>query len=255
MTQRRPASTAPAAHRAPRPVASETDPTRERLLDAAEQLFLEYGFDGSSVRMVTTRAAANVAAANYHFGGKDELFTAMLARRFDPMNADRRALLARYEKRTARATPSADQILAAMFVPALAIARRLRASDPAIDFLRLLGRAYVDPSPVLRAFLSERYSDMITHFKEAFARALPHLSRQELSWRLHFTLGALSYTLAGGDTWKLIDSIHGESAEHKQGEYKRDHDERLLARLAPFLVAGLQAPVPDLGATRALLAA
>ena len=73
---------------------------------------------------------------------------------------------------------------------------------------------------------------MIGRYKEAFARALPHLPRQELTWRLHFVMGALSYTSAGTDALKLIAQVGSE----------RDTDELLLQRLAPFLVAGLKAP-------------
>jgi hypothetical protein len=50
-------------------------------------------------------------------------------------------------------------------------------------------------------------------------------------------LGALAYTLAGTDAWKLISAI--------QADHQRD-DELLLRRLAPFLIAGLQAPAPIL---------
>jgi len=60
------------------------------------------------------------------------------------------------------------------------------ARDPARggkNFLRLLGRAYADPAPFIRQFLSEQYAAMITRFKAAFGRALPHLPRRELSWR------------------------------------------------------------------------
>ena len=46
---------------------------------------------------------------------------------------------------------------------------------------------------------------MIGRFKSAFARALPELPPKELSWRLHFIMGALSYTLAGTDVLKLIE--------------------------------------------------
>ena len=48
---------------------------------------------------------------------------------------------------------------------------------------------------------------MIARFKEAFLKALPHLTRQELTWRLHFVMGALSYTLAGTDALKLIAQV------------------------------------------------
>ena len=60
--------------------------TRDRLLKAAESLFLDYGYDGTSARMITAEARANLAAINYHFGGKEELFQAMLARRLDDLH-------------------------------------------------------------------------------------------------------------------------------------------------------------------------
>jgi AcrR family transcriptional regulator len=208
--------------------------TRERCLRAAEALFLEYGFDGTSLRMVTTKARANLAAVNYHFGGKDELFMEMIARRLDVMNAARVARLDALEQ-LARGKPlPCERILGALFMPALELARDPRRGGK--NFLRLLGRAYVDPSPVLRGFLSERYAPVVARFKEAFGRALPNLAKEELSWRLHFLLGALAYTLAGTDAWKLIAQINAGT----------DDDVLLLRRLAPFLIAGLKAPLPDL---------
>ena len=80
---------------------------------------------------------------------------------------------------------------------------------------------------------------MIARFKSAFARALPELPQKELSWRLHFIMGALSYTLAGTDALKLI----AELTPAESG-----NDEMLLRRLAPFLLAGLAiAAARDLG--------
>ena len=75
---------------------------------------------------------------------------------------------------------------------------------------------------------------MIARFKAAFGRALPDLPAKELSWRLHFIMGALSYTLAGTDALRLI-------AELTPAE--TGNDEVLLQRLAPFLLAGLQSPL------------
>jgi AcrR family transcriptional regulator len=48
--------------------------TRERLLTAATRLFAEQGFDAVTVRDICRRADANVAAVNYHFGGKVGLY-------------------------------------------------------------------------------------------------------------------------------------------------------------------------------------
>ncbi len=209
--------------------------TKERLLDAAEALFMEHGFEATSLRLITAKAGANLAAANYHFGSKEAMFEAVLTRRLDPMNQERVELLDRFESETAPAPLGCDRILSALFIPALRLAR-----DPAVggnNFLRLLGRAYADPAPFIRRFLSEQYAQMIARFKTAFGRALPHLPRKELSWRLHFIMGALSYTLAGTDALKIISELNPLAT---------DNDEILLRRLAPFLLAGLTAPLPDL---------
>jgi AcrR family transcriptional regulator len=209
--------------------------TREKLLDAAEALFMEHGFEATSLRAITAAADVNLAAVNYHFGSKEELFQSVLTRRLDPMNQQRVDLLTALEQAAAPAPVSCESILSAMFVPALTLAR-----DPergGADFLRLLGRAYADPAPFIRQFLSDQYAVMIARFKAAFGRALPELPKRELSWRLHFIMGALSYTLAGTDVLKLIEELQ---------PHETHNDERLLQRLAPFLLAGLTAPLADL---------
>ncbi len=58
---------------------------------------------------------------------------------------------------------------------------------------------------------------MIARFKDAFARALPHLPRKELSWRLHFIMGALSYTLAGTDALKIIAELNPRRNRQRRG--------------------------------------
>jgi AcrR family transcriptional regulator len=219
------------------PLADPRGPTatKDRILDAAEGLFMEHGFEATSLRSITAAASVNLAAVNYHFGSKEELFQAVLTRRLDPMNQRRVALLDRFERESTPEPLSCERIIVALFVPALELAR-----DPARggkNFLRLLGRAYADPAPFIRRFLSEQYAPMIGRFKLAFGRALPHLPKKELSWRLHFIMGALSYTLAGTDALKLIAELNPKETAN---------DEVLLQRLAPFLLAGLKAPLPDL---------
>ena len=205
--------------------------TKTRILDAAESLFMEHGFEATSLRSLTSAASVNLAAVNYHFGTKEELFQAVLTRRLDPMNQERIDLLERLERDAGGKAMSCEKILFAMLIPALRLARDETRGGK--HFLRLLGRAYADPAPFIRHFLSAQYAEMIGRYKEAFLKALPHLSRQELTWRLHFVMGALSYTLAGTDAVKLFAQM--TAAE------KYD-DELLLQRLAPFLVAGLKAP-------------
>ena len=127
-----------------------------------------------------------------------------------------------------------EHVLGAMFIPALRLSRDPRVGGKA--FLRLLGRAYTDPSAFIRDFLNAHYASVAVRFFDAFQRALPHLPREELGWRLHFAIGALSGVLAGADTDSLI-------SEFSQG--KSMNDLRLIARLASLIVSALKAPLPD----------
>jgi AcrR family transcriptional regulator len=58
--------------------ASPNPDCRERILEAAGEIFAECGFRGSTVRKICERARVNVAAINYYFGGKEKLYTEVL---------------------------------------------------------------------------------------------------------------------------------------------------------------------------------
>lgn len=55
-----------------------SEATRARLLEAGGQVFAEHGFKAATVRDICAKAEANVAAVNYHFGGKEGLYAAVL---------------------------------------------------------------------------------------------------------------------------------------------------------------------------------
>jgi AcrR family transcriptional regulator len=52
--------------------------TRRRLIEAAGEVFAEHGFQNATIRQICDRADANVAAVNYHFRDKAELYEAVL---------------------------------------------------------------------------------------------------------------------------------------------------------------------------------
>ncbi len=207
--------------------------TKSRILDAAETLFIECGYEAMSLRQITSRAEVNLAAVNYHFGSKESLIHSMLSRRLDQLNQERLKLLDRFDAMLGERL-TCEHVLGAMFIPALRLSRDPRVGGKA--FLRLLGRAYTDPSSFIRDFLNAHYASVAVRFFDAFQRALPHLPREELGWRLHFAIGALSGVLAGTDTDSLI-------SEFSQG--KSMNDLQLIARLASLMVAALKAPLPD----------
>jgi AcrR family transcriptional regulator len=61
------------------------DPVRQRVLTAARELFAQRGYEGTSVRDITARAKANLAAITYHFGSKEALFHTVLRSVAEPL--------------------------------------------------------------------------------------------------------------------------------------------------------------------------
>ncbi|HVB47491.1 MAG TPA: TetR/AcrR family transcriptional regulator [Burkholderiales bacterium] len=213
--------------------------TQTRILDAAEELFMQHGFEGASMRMLTARASVNLAAINYHFGSKDALIEAVFRRRLDPNNAERIAELDTLEKAAAGKPLAPAAIIRAFIGPSL---RMIQDETGGRNFIRLLGRTYTDPAKHIRVLIGQLYAPVMARFKEAFARALPELPREELIWRMHFMFGTLSYTLAATDTVQLIAGCKPEDR----------YDVRLIEeRLSAFLAAGLLAPLPQRAGKRA----
>jgi len=200
--------------------------TRTRILDAAEELFMLHGFEGTSMRLLTAKAGVNLAAVNYHFGSKDALIEALFRRRLDPMNAERIAALDGLEDF------SAENIIRAFVRPSLRLIEDGKGGGR--NFIRLLGRTYTEPSKPIRVLIGQLYAPTMERYKSAFVRALPQMPPEELVWRMHFMFGTLSYTLAATDAVQLIAGCKPEDR----------HDARLLEdRLTAFLAAGLTAPL------------
>lgn len=89
------------------------DRARQALLDAAEELFAQYGIDAVSNRRIAEHAGnSNHSAVNYHFGGRDELIRAMVERISDETDARRRELVA-----LLRPEPDLRDLLSCLIVP------------------------------------------------------------------------------------------------------------------------------------------
>ncbi|MFM2485540.1 TetR/AcrR family transcriptional regulator [Celerinatantimonas yamalensis] len=54
------------------------DKTRERIIDAAGELFAQYGYQGTTSKAICQRSKVNQAAVNYHFGSRQELYKEIL---------------------------------------------------------------------------------------------------------------------------------------------------------------------------------
>jgi AcrR family transcriptional regulator len=207
--------------------------TRERILNAAESLFVERGFEATSLRQITTEAGANLAAVNYHFGSKEALVREVFERRLHVLNAERLAELDAAES-AARGRPLAlEKLIEAFLLPVLRMSKDR--SQGGHTFIRLLGRAYTGPTEAVRKLLADEYAGVVERFKRALFHALPGVPEKELIWRMHFALGAMSYAIAGTDSVQLIASYEVQDTDNIEG---------IMKRIVPFIVAGIAAPVP-----------
>jgi len=211
--------------------------TKTDILDEAEALFAEKGYEATSLRMITAKAGANLAAVNYYFGSKEALLEAIYERRIGRINDERLGSLDALEADAGGGKAIPVENLVEIFVkPALQIVRG--GSPGGQNFIRLLGRSYLEPSHVLQDKVRHMYEEVTHRFKPAFAKALPELSEQELYWRLHFMVGVLAYCMTGTEMMRMIAS---SKIEHS------DDIDLLVARLVSFVTHGLYADEVNLG--------
>ena len=209
-----------------------TAPTRDRLLDAAERLFVEHGLERTSLRQITGEAGANLAAVNYHFGSRLALVRAVFERRLQPMNAERLRQLDAAEAAAEEAgAPCAEleAILRAFLRPALVLGRQAGGRD----VLRLIARAHSTDNPEVQQALLEAFGEVARRFTRALERALPTLPRPEVLWRLHFLVGGLVQTLLSGEILTTFS----------QGACDVHDEEAVLERLVEYGLAGFRAAV------------
>ena len=208
--------------------------TRNRILDVAERLFVRHGYDGTSLRQITSDAGVNLAAVNYHFGGKEALMEAVLKRRLDWLNEERMRVLNELEAQGH--PPRPHQIVEAFFGTLVGMgANRERGGGV---FLRLIGRSFTSPNGFIRALLAEEYREVVERYKQAFVNALPDVPREEIAWRFQFMLGATAYALAGSEFLQV--SVQFDSEELPEEQVRR-----LWSRLFSFLVGGMRAALPE----------
>src|SRR5215475_10495676 len=152
--------------------------TKQKLLDTAERLFGEQGYGATSLRQVIAEAEVNVAAVHYHFGSKEELLDAVILRKAGPLTEQRLARLEAVQASAGPNPPDVEGIVASFLMPTAEIAER----NP--TFVRLMGRMLSEG--MMPRIVERHFQESAGRFVEALRSALPHLSRDELLWRVHF---------------------------------------------------------------------
>ena len=203
--------------------------TKQRILDAAEELFAREGYAATSLRRVTELAGVNLAGVNYHFGSKEGLLEAVIVRRIDPVNKLRKAQLDKVleQCRATGKSPAARDIWRAMVEPTL----RLREPGSGAEhFIALVGRVLAEPPGPGREIFLRYMLPLLYEFYAALQQALPELPAAVLYWRTHFALGALSHLMRCNE----------QEAHLPPGVKPIEDVEELIDLLLDFTIAGLE---------------
>ncbi|MBI5592034.1 MAG: TetR/AcrR family transcriptional regulator [Deltaproteobacteria bacterium] len=155
------------------------------MLNAAERLFAEHGYDGVGMRALADEAGVNLGATTYHYGSKQKLYIETVMRRFRPIGEERIKLLRLAEKEAKGKPVPVEKILDCMLRPPFMTVL----AHP--YFPALLARNLFMPPPFMQELLAKELPPFNEPFVAALARTLPNLSPEVLQMRDVFAGGVL----------------------------------------------------------------
>jgi len=212
-----------------KPAGAGVEGTRVRALDAAEKLFIELGYEGTSIRAIAQAAQANLGSLVYHFATKERLLHEVCERRFAGVQARQaaalRACLARLD--AGEAVPLAEAVEAMVAPPLLAHQdepeqqRRLR---------QLYGRVLTEPSQTVLDTALVMFAETTNLFRTILRRLLGHLDEDEFYWRYTCAIGAF-----------ILAQSFGDRVAYATGRPVPDDDpQEVVRKIVGFMVRGLE---------------
>jgi len=169
----------------------ETRETPDRLLDEAERLFADRGFEATSVRDITAAAGANLAAVNYHFGGKDKLYREVFRRLLTSVKEQRLTAV-----RGAAGRPGAtlESIVRSFTEAVLAPFVDVRAG---VRVSQLVVREFADPR-LEEPLCAESFAGYEGELRALLRRTVPGLSEEDARLGLLWLYGI---------TWQIVFEV------------------------------------------------
>ena len=221
------AKPAPLRNRGRRTKENGGEVTRERILDAAEELFAQHGFDGVTVRQVTRKANVDVALAHYYFGTKRGLFDSVFLRRAAILNDARLKSIDQYQIDPGPGGATVEGFIQAFLGP---IMEYWASGEPGWKhYLAIV--AQVNNTPKWGGETMARYFDPVIHrLIDAIRGIMPGAHDDDLYWSYQFLSGALTLTFAETGRIDLLSSGVCHSTDY----------EAVKARMAPFIAAGFR---------------
>ena len=147
-------------------------PVQDRLLDVAEDLFCERGFEGTSVRELAGAAGCNIASVNYYFGGKEKLYIEMFRRH---MNRLLNEQIENTQKVMNSDHPTLEQLLRSLVVSSL---RTLNSDGGERPLMKMMVREILDPHLKTAIMVDELIGKFLTELRNAIVKLCPGLKSE-----------------------------------------------------------------------------
>lgn len=198
--------------------------TRDRILDASEGLFFGRGYDGVSTRDITERAGVNVAAINYHFGGKKNLYREVLRRRLAPF-AEKRIAALKGAVEEGRGLRDVIRVFVSGFFSDMSSSRE------AMSFLNILQREISVQGAAADVLIKEVIAPVHSLLKTAIRRERPSFSEEKAALCCISITGQMFQFCRGK---KIVKQVTGQS-------YDKKSLERIVGHITDFSVGGIKA--------------
>jgi AcrR family transcriptional regulator len=190
---------------------------QERLLSAAEELFCEHGYKGTSIRDIASSADCNIASVNYYFGGKNNLYVEVWRRHLIPM---RDARIAGIEKVMSQ-NNSQIELEGLLKSFADAFMGSMMDREKSLRLSKLMAREYIERHLPANIFVEEVITPTMSAMRAALIRTCPSLDKSKVSMVIFSLIGQLVHLihvkemfLRGGDKLDLPVLEMSEAIEH-----------------------------------------
>jgi AcrR family transcriptional regulator len=198
--------------------------TRERIMRAAERLFAESGYDGTSIRAIVAKAKVNQAAINYHFDGKDGLYREVLRVAFRALTEQQ--LAHAEELKSLSRDEALSQFMRRQLQPLLG-------RDEYSRHMRIFNWETVQPTTVFRDLVAEEAAPFFGLAADLVRRFIPDADQRTVTVAAVWLLGQCSVFVRNRD--QLAEPPVGLALDEQVVDW-------LSATISHWVVAGLRAP-------------
>jgi len=174
---------------------------QERLLDAAEGLFCENGFAGTSVREIAAAAKCNLASVNYYFGGKEKLYVEVWRRHILVLRDNQIASIERVMSEN-QGKPCLEDLLKAF---AETFIGSLVDETESGCFTKLMTREMLDRHLPPNMFVDEMIRPTLSAMQKALGKTCPELQQSQVPLMVFSVVGQLIHVIRVRTMFKQSD--------------------------------------------------